>query len=392
MGILHRQVFGELLRVFIAIVSGLTILLVFVGVVGEAAKSGLGPKQILDILPYIIPSLLPFTIPATLLLTSCVVYGRMSSDNEITAAKAAGINVLTLLWPSFVLGAALSLGTLILTDQFIPWSRGNIERIVTLAMEDIFLDLLSTQNRVTNSQQGLSVTVLRVDGRKLINPTFRYTPKDSPNPVTIQAREATIEFNIPHREVVLHLVNASMETPGGTAMVRDGTHSFPLQLPEQQEHPRNLPIATLKSELTKAAAQKAYLQERLLLISSLAIAEGHFNRLNENELVLMKAEIGYITDREIRINTEIHNRIAMACSCFFFVTFGSPLAIKLGKRQFLSNFFVCFLPILGVYYPVVMLFMALAKSQWVDPSIGMWLANVLLAGASACVLRLVLKH
>jgi lipopolysaccharide export system permease protein len=392
MGILHRQVFGELLRVFSAVVSGLTILLVFVGVVGEAAKSGLGPKQILDILPYIIPSLLPFTIPATLLLTACVVYGRMSSDNEITAAKAAGINVLTLLWPSFVLGAALSLGTLILTDQFIPWSRGNIERIVTLAMEDIFLDLLSTQNRVNNSEQGVSVTVLRVDGRTLINPTFRYTPKDSQTPVTVQAREARIQFDIPHRQVHLHFVQASVETPGGTATIKDKTFSFPLELPEQQDHPRNLPIAELKAELARCAAQKAYLQERMLLITSLAIAEGHFNRLNASELILMKAEIGYLTNREIRINTEIHNRIAMACSCFFFVTFGSPLAIKLGKRQFLSNFFFCFAPILLVYYPVVLLFMALAKSQWVDPSIGMWLANGLLGLASVAVLRLVTKH
>jgi lipopolysaccharide export system permease protein len=392
LGILHRQVFGELLRVFAVIVFGLTVLLVFVGVVGEAAKSGLGPKQIKDILPYIIPSLLPFTIPATLLLTACVVYGRMSSDNEITAAKAAGINILTLMWPSFVLGAVLSLGTLVLTDQFIPWARGNIERIVTLAMEDIFLDLLSTQNRVVNTEQGLSVTVKRVDGRKLISPTFRITPKGAATPIIIQAREAGIQFDIPNREVILHLVGASIETPGGSVDLKDDTRSFPLELPEQQDHPRNLPISLLRRELAKVKAKQTHLEERMLLIASLAIVEGHFNRLSESELVLVKSEIGYLTDREIRINTEIHSRVAMACSCFFFVTFGCPLAIRMGNRQFLTNFFFCFAPILVVYYPVVMLCVALAKSEMVDPAWGMWIANGLMACAGVSVLRSVLKH
>ena len=106
--LLQRYILYELLKVFTFLLSILTILLVFVGVFREATMSGLGPIQALRILPYVVPNLLPFTIPATLLLTVSVVYGRMSGDQEITAAKAAGINVLSLLWPSFLLGAVLS--------------------------------------------------------------------------------------------------------------------------------------------------------------------------------------------------------------------------------------------------------------------------------------------
>ena len=58
----------------------------------EATKNGLGPQQILDILPFVVPSLLPFSIPATYLLTICVVYGRLAGDNEITAVKAERVN------------------------------------------------------------------------------------------------------------------------------------------------------------------------------------------------------------------------------------------------------------------------------------------------------------
>src|SRR5262245_2791611 len=149
MRILQRCVFSDLLRIFSLSIFVLTVLLVVMGVAGEAAKNGLGAEQIIKIIPYIIPSLLPYTIPATLLLTVCIVYGRMAGDDEIAAIKAAGINVFAVLGPSFVMGAILSLGTFILTDQFIPMGRARIERIITLAMEDIFLDGL----RATTSSQ-----------------------------------------------------------------------------------------------------------------------------------------------------------------------------------------------------------------------------------------------
>lgn len=74
MSLLQRYVLGELLKVFGFALSALTILLMFIGVIGEALKKGLGPVQVFQILPYVVPSLLPFTVPATLLLTVCVVY------------------------------------------------------------------------------------------------------------------------------------------------------------------------------------------------------------------------------------------------------------------------------------------------------------------------------
>ena len=81
---------------------------VFVGVFREASQSGLGPVQIMQILPFVVPSLLPFTIPATLLLAVCVVYGRVAADHEITAVKSAGISVMSLLWPAFLFGGAVT--------------------------------------------------------------------------------------------------------------------------------------------------------------------------------------------------------------------------------------------------------------------------------------------
>jgi lipopolysaccharide export system permease protein len=134
MSILQRYVLRQLLWVFTLTLLSLTGMLVIVGVIGEASKNGLGPEQIRDILPFVVPSLLPFTIPATFLLTVCVVFGRLAGDNEITAIKAAGINVMVVLTPAFVAAALLSLATFYLTDQVIPWARANVERVILTAM------------------------------------------------------------------------------------------------------------------------------------------------------------------------------------------------------------------------------------------------------------------
>src|SRR5688572_6899765 len=107
MKLLQRYIFGELLRVFSLLVIVLTVMLVFLGLFREATERGLGLVQILQIMPFVVPSMLPFTIPATLLLAVCVVYGRISGDLEVTAAKAAGVSATQLLTPAFLLGSVL---------------------------------------------------------------------------------------------------------------------------------------------------------------------------------------------------------------------------------------------------------------------------------------------
>ena len=165
----ERYVMVELLRVFGGLITVSTLLLVFVGVFGEARKFDLGIWQVLQIMPYVIPSLMPYTIPATLLLSVCVVYGRMAGDNEIIAVRAAGIHVMHLMWPSFFLAGILSVLALFLTDQIIPWSFGNIERIVALAIEDIIFDKLRTENQINDKDHGITINVTGVKGRTLVD-------------------------------------------------------------------------------------------------------------------------------------------------------------------------------------------------------------------------------
>lgn len=394
MYILQRAVLRDLLWVFTGVATALTLLLVVVGVIGEATKSGLGPMEILQILPYIVPSLLPFTIPATFLLTVCYVYGRMSGDQEITAMKAAGINIVAILWPAFILGATLSLSTLLLTDLFVPWARGKIEHIVTTSMENIFLDVLRAHNQFSDPMRGIAITVSRVDDRKLIDPTFRYT-LPSGQTTLIACREATMQFDLTERQVLLDLYDGHVETPGGTALRFPDHIERPFPLPMQSTGPappRNISIQNIRRELGMLNVESERLQQKRLLAAAFSLSTGDFDELLPTRQNPLDRKQEDHKERRQKLTTELHSRIALACSCFFFGLVGSPFAILQGKRQFLTSFALCFVPILLVYYPSVLLSMNLSREGIVHPLWAMWVGNAGLSCAGWYILKRVLRH
>ena len=59
MSILHRMILMELLKVFSMSLLGITGILLMAGIVAEASQQGLGPMQLLTIIPLLIPSMVP---------------------------------------------------------------------------------------------------------------------------------------------------------------------------------------------------------------------------------------------------------------------------------------------------------------------------------------------
>jgi lipopolysaccharide export system permease protein len=392
MRLLERYVLVELCRVFGGLLSLTTLLLVFVGVFGQVREHGLGPWQVLQILPFIVPSLLPYTIPVTLLLTVCVVYGRMAGDREIIAAKAAGIHVMSLMWPSFFLGGLLSVASLLLADQIIPWSYGNIERIVTMAMEDIFLDLLRTQNQVNIREAGVSITVMGVQDRTLICPIFRYSPNGRSTIIT-QAQEAKLSFDLQRRQVLLQMKQGYVDAPGEPRLWFE-VEEKPFKLPARNSRlqVRNLRLSDIALAAEKSRRDARSQQQQQALEAAFHVTTGDFHRLREDSLVIKQIKQRENLGLERRYRTEYYTRFSMSMSCLFFVLVGSPFAILAAKKQFLTSFLFVFTPILVVYYPVTMMTQNLSKTGALEPSVSVWAANFLLLIAAAFFLREVSRN
>jgi lipopolysaccharide export system permease protein len=392
MKILQRYILGELLKVFVLLLSVLTVMLVFVGVFREAQENGLGTAQILQVLPFIIPSLMPYTIPATLLLSVCVVFGRLSGDQEVIATKSAGINPLSLLLPAFLLAGCLVGGSWMLTDRMIPWAMTQMQQKISDALEDIFLDRLKSTHLITDPAQGYSIFVKDVRGKTLIHPTFQYSPRGH-STTTLQAQEATIKFDLERQVVLLNLVNCQIDAPGETTLfVTRESREFPLSQDAVDTKPRHLELSSIRKHLQK---KRNEIEQRGLkrdIRAAFALGIGDFDLITSNRF----READRANDRTQisinKMNAEIHSRFALSASCLFFVFLGAPYSISQGKSQFLTTFFVCFMPILLLYYPVVLLVLTLSKSGDVDPAWAMWIPNVILLAAGSVILRRVVKY
>jgi lipopolysaccharide export system permease protein len=282
--------------------------------------------------------------------------------------------------------------TLVLTDQFIPWARANIQRTVTSAMEDIFLDMLRSQMQVVDPMNGISVTVMGVKGKTLLMPTFRHSLPGG-EVVTLQAQEGSLEFDLERQEVILHLVSGHLYVDGSSIWFNREKQAFPLPRSRNKTVPRELTVRTIERELKSVDRERETLRNKQLVSAVLALSEGDFEKFRQPDFLFYDATVEDLRGRYNRLHTEVHSRFALSCSCLFFVLLGSPFSMLQARRQFLTSFILCFLPILLIYYPVVMLCINLSKeNDYFDPTWAMWIGNGLMFLAGMYVLRRLLRN
>ena len=84
-------------------------------------------------------------------------------------------------------------------------------------------------------------------------------------------------------------------------------------------------------------------------------------------------------------------RWANGFSCLCFVLVGAPMAIIFRNADFLTSFFVCFLPILMIYYPLLILGVDQAKLGTL-PGWSVWMGNVILVLCGLWLMRRVYRY
>lgn len=127
---LHGYFLRELLKTFAMTATALTALLVMGGGVANIFRApGLGAAEMAKLFAYFTPVALTMILPVAALFSTTICYGRAASDNEITAAKAAGINVHRLLLSAAMLGVLVTGFTYYAWNYLIPILSGNVEQL-----------------------------------------------------------------------------------------------------------------------------------------------------------------------------------------------------------------------------------------------------------------------
>jgi lipopolysaccharide export system permease protein len=388
--------------VFVLALIGITGIIVMAAVVAEASQRGLGPAQLLAAIPLIVPSMLPFIIPPTTLFASCVVYGRLAHDNELTAIKSAGVSVLLVVWPGVFLGIAMSTVTLGLYYHLIPHTHRLLRTTVVKDAEEYLYAMLKRDHEIKGRAQkqndeGYEVYVAQVQGRQLKNAIFTKLNAKGEYILVASSSDADLHVDLNKKELQVHMRNAEVLQGGGNGpgnFVNFVEHTWEVPLPLMDPTPKPSPRDLTWQELLAARHEAQLSMEAIaaqlhIVFSQRALQEPPDLGTHQQNLQ------NILHEKRVNLNcfnTELQMRPALASGCLFFVLIGCPVGIWFGRSDYLSAFITCFLPIVFVYYPVQLCSTNLAKDGKLDPMIALWIANATVGLGALLLFRKLLKN
>jgi len=398
MKILSRYILIELTKWFLISLTALTLIMVIFGVMREALDRGLPPAQVVMLIPYVLPEALRFSIPGTLLLAATSVFGRMSSSNEIVAIKSMGISPISILWPMWALAFVLSLVTVYLNDAAVSWGRNGVQRVVVNAAEDIAYGMLRTQKRYKSPD--FFISVKRVEGKKLIRPHVWIQGHGNSPTVTITAEEGELRTDLENNILVISMRNGSFETT-------DGKKKFSMDFPNTMDreipldavsragaisnNPSQMRVGEITKEVAQQKAKIERMENKMAARAANQMLGGDFDGLANKEWKTREQWLDEANSRLCRLQTVPWRRWADGFCCLCFAWVGAPMAIRRRNQDFLTSFFLCFLPILVVYYPLMAWGVNGAKHGEL-PVYSVWAGNILLLIWGAYLLRKVVRY
>jgi len=343
-------VLKEVLHLFFIGLMTLTIILLMDKIfklIELIVNRGTSLIHILRLLMFIAPSFLVFTIPMSILLATLLSFGRLSSDNEITAFKASGVSLYQLFWPVIYLAVLAYFVTTLLVLYALPWgNRGFINTLYVIAQTKADIDI---KERVFNDDfEDLVVYVDKVptQGRKMEG-ILIHDEREKGKPNTIFSTEGYL-FNDPKsKEVILRLIQGEI-------------HRF--ELKTQTYHKIRFETYDLKFELAKTfEAIENKLKEKEMSIDEI-----------EAKIDKMKKEGKDTASQEV----EFHKRFSIPFACIVFAIIGVPLGIQPSRSGRSHGFVFSILIFLG-YYIALTASETFAVRRTIPPFLAGWAPNVL---------------
>ncbi|RJP28172.1 MAG: YjgP/YjgQ family permease [Candidatus Omnitrophota bacterium] len=328
--------------------------LTFVMLIGNLIKiadliinKGVDIFNVAKLFLFMAPYLLTYTLPISALTAVLLSLGRLSSDNEIIAIKASGINLFKLIFPLLITGTLLSLVLVVFNDRVIPYAHFAARK--TLIEVGIKNPAAALEPGVfIDSFEKYILFIYRIDQNKLSNIRI-YEPQGDDKPTrTIVAKRGEFVADPEKNMVKLKLIDGSSDEPD----------------PENPSNFYKLNFKTYFMTLNMNNAQDS--KEINKKPKDMTIQE-------------LKKEVNTVKKEGIDpspLITEINKKISLAFSCFVFILLGVPLAIMTKRREKSINFGIAFV-VVGIYYLLLMGSEALSLQGQMDPMIAMWLPNIL---------------
>lgn len=350
MRIINRYILKELGGPFFASLFVSTLILAagnIIQTVDLVMNKGVSAIHVIKIFLFFLPYVLIFTIPISVLSAVLLGFGRLSSDNEVTALRTSGLSLARVTFPIIVCGLMISLLNVPLNDRILPQSEFAARRL---------LKTMGLRNPAALLEPGVFVKGFKdyvifihdIKGNRLENVRI-YQPQDNGPTRTIIAKRGEIIPLPQERSIKLKLEQGTADEV----------------VPEKPD------------EFYKLSFHEYFMTlnlDKTVDINSID------KKPREKSIKELLADIKKYKKENIEVlplRIELHKKIALAFSNLIFVLIGIPLAITTHRREKFIGFGMA-MGLFLLYWGMMLFGIAFAIRNVVPAWMGVWSANILL--------------
>lgn len=369
MNLLDRHIFKSVLFTTAAAVC----LFAFVLMAGNILRDLMGPmlsgqiqlgtfgRLVLLMVPVVFSYALPLGILTGVLLT----LGRLSSDSELTAMRAAGISIPRIAAPIFVLAGLAGLLGLRVNFESMPWAKIQYERELAAAIRANPLSFLRPKTFIREFP-GYVVYVGEMNGPDVRD--FWLWQLDEQKRVLrfVRAETGRVDYDEATNEFIVTLAHARIE---------DHDRRNPEDFTNPPRVGTSERIEPFRFSLARFFGVQTVHQKLQWMTYSELMAE---KSKIEDEKVPSGGTVQH-ERRLLKVKLTIQDKFNLALATFSFALLGVPLGIKVSRRETSANLGVAVALALAYYFLNVMV-------GWMDqhpeyhPEVLLWLPNAAFLG------------
>ena len=326
-----------------------------------------------------IPFLVSFALPMAMLTSTVLVFERFSGDQELTAARASGVSLLSLAAPILALSLFLCGVCAVINMQVAPACRvayNNVRYDMRSVLANFSLPEGYTELPGAKATDTSYTIYTRKNHNQDLQDVIFYSFEGTTNSFTVTAPAGHYIVDTNALELVLYLTNATSY---------DSKQAFRSFYAEAR-YPVNLP-ADSRGGGAVSDMTFGQLREELRLRSfSKAIPLDAFTNLANIDLKSRKDALKRnLVDAAEPVRILIHKQVAFSFACFGFTLIGIPLGIRVQRRETKIGVFIA-LGLVGVYYAIMIIGQSLASHTQYAPHLLMWVPNLIFQTIGAVLL------
>ncbi len=364
-------------------VAVFTFVLLFVNVLKEVVTLLMSGKVPFTTLVFAIALLIPFVmvyaLPMGMLTGTLLVFGRFSADNELTAVRASGISLISVVSPVLVLSVILSGVCALVNMQIAPQCRVAYKRLIWNTGVSRMGAFLPEQVYIKDFP-GKIVYVGSVRGNHLRD-ILIYKLDAANNRIDGYIRAS--EGNLRSEKNVLNL----QLFDGWYVDLQEGTRvQLPIYASESLLSYTNAPTSDPDHKVRLSDMTFPQLRRELHAIERKLGASVSLGKVSSETLQEKLREYQQEAEEMTSpIKVQIHRQVAFSFACIAFTLVGIPLGIRAHRRE--TTFGIAMALILVVvYYSFFILGQSIESRPEFFPHLILWLPNFIFQSIGAVLL------